>query len=143
MTGISTVKSRRLPASLSRRLINSCQWSVVSGQLLIAEVLSGTDNWPLTTDNYLVVARNRFDRRDDLVVGDFVGGAREGGVAPVGQDGDVAFGIAAQSADELAAFGVVEGSKVHVLLLPKRTLSYLYRQRRADARAKSRMSTRN
>src|SRR5436305_14331604 len=61
----------------------------------------------------LVVARDRLDRRDDLLVGDLLGGAEEAGVAAVHQDGLVALRVAAQGVDQLPPLGVVEGTEVH------------------------------
>src|SRR6266498_1732840 len=61
----------------------------------------------------LVVARHRLDGRDDLVVGDLLGRARKGGVASIHEDGAVVLGVAAQRADELTPFCVVEWPKVH------------------------------
>src|SRR6516164_799325 len=84
MTGISTVRSRRLPASVSRRPIPSS-----------------------------IVAGDRLDGRDDLVVGHFLGGAEKAGVAAVHEDGPIAFGVAAQGADQLPPFGVVERPEIH------------------------------
>src|SRR5690242_5592677 len=63
---------------------------------------------------FSVVARHGLDGADDLLVGDLVGGAGEGGVAAVHEDGPVVLGVAAQGADQLPPLGVVEGAEVHV-----------------------------
>ena len=51
-----------------------------------------------------------------LVVGHLLGGAGEAGGSTVHEDGSIALGVATQGADQLAALGVVEGSKVHGVL---------------------------
>src|ERR1700724_4062183 len=86
MTGISTLKRRRFPASLSRR------------------PMPETD---------LVMTRNRFDRGNHLLVRDFVGAAGEARVAPIHEDCAVGLGIASQSGDQLPPFSVVEGPEIH------------------------------
>src|SRR5207244_1400248 len=68
------------------------------------------------------MARHRLDGRDHLVVGDFLGGAGEGGVAAVGEDGDVAVGVAAQRRYELTPLRVVQRSKVHRSLPSEETV---------------------
>src|SRR5438876_6088363 len=88
MTGTSMVKSRRLPASLSRRPIR-CN---------------------------LIMAWHGFDGGNDLVVGHLLGGAEKRRVAPIHEDGAVAFGIAAQGADQLPPLRVIQGSKIHRML---------------------------
>ena len=59
------------------------------------------------------MTRYRFDRGDNFVVSDFLGGTGESRIALIHEDGEVAVGVAAQCADKVAAFGVVERSKVH------------------------------
>src|SRR6516225_11020073 len=61
----------------------------------------------------LVVAGDRFDGADDLLVGDLVGGAGEGGVAAVHQDGAITLGVASQRVDQLAPLLGVERTEVH------------------------------
>src|SRR5262245_59251618 len=66
----------------------------------------------------LIVARNRFDGGNHLLVGHFVGGADKAGVAPVHEQDSVAFRVAAQRGDQLPPLGVVEGTEIHTILLP-------------------------
>src|SRR4051812_3186734 len=84
MTGNSMLSSRRLPASLSSRPMSR---SVVAGD--------GLDG----VDHFLVV--------------EVVGYAGEGGVAAVGEDGDLVLDVAAECGDEAAALVVVERAEVH------------------------------
>src|SRR5436309_3135488 len=72
------------------------------------------DSSPITS---LVMARDRLDRVDDLLIGDLVGAADETRVAAVEQQNPVAVGVPAQGGDELAAFGFVERAEVHGLPL--------------------------
>src|SRR6516225_1838692 len=62
---------------------------------------------------FLVVAGDRFDGADDLLVGDFVGRAGEGGIAAVHQDGAIALGVASQRVNQLAPLLGVERTEVH------------------------------
>src|SRR4051794_6853303 len=96
MTGISAVRSRRLPASLSRRLMAAC---------------------PDASGRPSIVTRHRLDRRDHFLIGDLVGGAGEGGVAFVHDDRFARLGVAAESVDQLLPFGRFERSKIHGRLL--------------------------
>src|SRR4051794_8928116 len=63
--------------------------------------------------SYSIVARNRLDRGDHLLVGDLFRGAGKAGVAAVHQDGPVALRVAAQRVDQLPPLRVVEGTEVH------------------------------
>src|SRR5438445_11114567 len=88
-----------------RRTWDEGGWAPISGSS------SSVPHSPLR----LVVARHRFDGADDLLVGHLVGGAGEGGVAPVHQDHSVVLGVATEGIDQLPPFRVVEGTKVHEL----------------------------
>src|SRR5437763_1763866 len=121
MTGISTVSRRRLPASLSSkpmgpipcaRWVKSFLAPSASAGCCTPRLRLGLGN---TNQHRLIVARHRFDGGDDLLIGDLVGGAGEGGGAPIHEDGAVALGVAAQGADQLTALHVVEGTKIHGL----------------------------
>src|SRR5689334_15463008 len=111
MTGISTVNSRRLPPSLSSRAmgklrIADCRFSIERGRG--SARLSSICN-----RKSLVVAGDRFDGGDDLLVGDVIGSADEAGVAPVHEDGPVALGVAPQRGDQLPPFRVVQWTEIH------------------------------
>src|SRR5689334_18579609 len=67
----------------------------------------------LATNCFSVVTRNRFNGADHFLVSNLVGGADEGGVAAVHQDGTIALGVAAQGVDQLPPLRVVEGTEVH------------------------------
>src|SRR5262249_25525118 len=111
MTGISTLSSRRFPASLSRRpitVVDAGRWTVDGGLLSVPS----TVHRPPST-NSSVVAGHRLDGEDDLFVRHVVAGAREAGVAAVHQDGAVAFGVAPQGTNELPALRVVQRAEVH------------------------------
>src|SRR5690242_16045068 len=128
MTGISTVKSRRLPASLSNRPMG-----IADVRLQIADwrLAAGAGESPavnlqpaICNLQSLVVARHRLDGGDDLLVGDVVGGADETGVAAVHEDGPVAVGVAPQRGDELTPLRVVQRTEIHTTFsLPEKRLS--------------------
>src|SRR5271166_1230055 len=102
---------RRLPGSLSRRLIAR------SGTLR-AECRMRTRERERTAESGLsfrvlhsalggsVMAGDGLDRVDHLFVGDLLRNASEAGVATVQQDGPVAFGVAAQCVDQLPSLRV-------------------------------------
>src|SRR6185437_8193641 len=136
MTGTSTLSKRRLPASLSRRLINKSEIrNSKSERNAKSKARNPKEDESLKrpahfrffvfafaflsdfefriSDFFLVVARDRFDGGNHLFVGHFVGGAEEAGVASVHEDGAITFGVAAQSVNQLPPFGVVQGTEVH------------------------------
>src|ERR1700720_3988600 len=98
MTGISTLRSRRFPDSLSSRPMmitrHACPKRERSG--------SAHPRWRIGPAARLVMTRDRLDRVDYLLIGHFVGGAGEAGVAPVHEEDAVALGVAAQGADQLS-----------------------------------------
>jgi hypothetical protein len=59
------------------------------------------------------MARDRFDRGDHFLVGDFVGRTNEARVAAVHEDGTILLGIASQRRDQLPSFRVVEWTEIH------------------------------
>src|SRR5581483_7416846 len=128
MTGISTVSKRRLPASLSSRLMAAPPMTVegqrtnqprsrarLSRLSLILPVYSSS----FILHRRSIMARHRLDGVDDLFVRHFVGAAKKARVPAVHQDGPVALGIPAQRGNELTALGVVERTEVHGSLLPR------------------------
>src|SRR5260370_8984535 len=58
------------------------------------------------------MARHRFNRVNHLLVGDFVGGAEEAGVAAIHEDGPITVGVAAQGTDQLTPLRVVKGTEI-------------------------------
>src|SRR5262249_28759434 len=104
MTGISTVNSRRLPASLSSNPI------VVGSRQQTHFIYCPL---PTALCLLLIMARHRFNREDHFFVGHFLGGADEAGVASVQEEGAIAFSVASQRADQLPSFRVVERTEVH------------------------------
>src|SRR6266851_1596034 len=83
MTGISTVSSRRFPASLSSKPIIS------------------------------IVARDRLNGGDHFFIGHFVDGTDEARVAAIHEDAALVLGIASQRGDQLPSFRVVEWTEIH------------------------------
>src|SRR4051794_15014113 len=117
----------------------------MSGRRGLAVPLITHDSSPITA---LIMARDRLDGVDDLLVRDLVGGADEGRIAAVQQEDPVAVGVAAQGGHELAAFGLVQRAEVHSLpSIPSGDLAVqplgptgraLVRQSRPAASARSR-----
>src|SRR5262245_15375988 len=90
MTGISTLNSRRLPASVSKSAM---------------AVAFGADS--------SIMARHGLDGGDDFFFGRLVGDAQETRVAAIHQNTQATIGIAAQSGDQRPARHVTEGSVIH------------------------------
>src|SRR5579885_2293600 len=113
MTGISTLRRRRFPASLSRRPMVRGQGSGIRGQGPANKRRCSLTPRSLTPYACLVVARDRLDGEDHLLVGDFVGAAGETGVAAVHEDRPVILGVAPQRRDERPPLRVVERTEIH------------------------------
>src|SRR5689334_3365737 len=96
--GISIVSRRRLPASLSRRLI---------GDLPLAT------RFCCAASVRLVVTWHRLDGGDHFLVGDLFAGADEGRVAAIHEDREVVLSVAAQGVDEFLTFLGVDRPEVH------------------------------
>src|SRR5262245_17665903 len=109
MTGTSTVNSRRLPASPSKRPITIIE--IRDRERPEHCKCSGRSRSRFAKQ--LIMARHRLDRGNDFVVGHFLGGAGKGSIAPIHEDGPIAFGTATQSTDQLLPFAVIERSKIH------------------------------
>src|SRR3954447_7053960 len=86
------------------------------------------------TNDCSVVAGDRLDGADHLLVRDLVGRAGEARVPAVHEDGAVALRVSPQGVDQLPPLGVVEGAEVHGLLsFPKKGTSYLRHAGRKDS----------
>src|SRR5260370_23368873 len=109
ITGISMLRRRRFPASLSRRLMSRLQKSEGKSQ----NAAYDSDFCIPTSAFGLVMTRDGFDGTDDLLIRNLVGTAGEAGVATVHQDGPIALGVTAQGVDQLPPLQVVERTKVH------------------------------
>src|SRR5437588_9016686 len=109
MTGISTVSSRRFPASLSSKPITA--FLISDLRFLISERLqSKIGN---QKSKILVVARDRLNGGDHFFVGHLIGGTGEAGVAAVHEDAAIVLGIAPQRGDQLPSFRFVEWTEIH------------------------------
>src|SRR5436309_2305685 len=107
MTGISTLNSRRFPISLSKRPMRTCPRTGSSQRV------GAGKRRPLTPPDCSIMAGDRANGRDHLLVGDLVGTAGKARVAPVHEDAAIVFGIASQRGDQLPSFRVVERTEVH------------------------------
>src|SRR5216684_4861932 len=100
MTGISTVKSRRLPASLSSNPMEQFL-APTFGEGALAQALCTPASHRLGTKpraafprpawirEVSIVARHRADGRDDFFIGHFVSSAHEARVAAIREDDPV------------------------------------------------------
>src|SRR5262249_19391568 len=95
------------PASVSSKPMGRNPKSEYRNPNLIRISIFGFRIWPS------VMARDRPDGVDHLLVRDFLGGAQERRGLAVHQDGQAVLRVAAQGGDQVLALGLGQGAEVH------------------------------
>src|SRR5262245_1104910 len=116
IAGTSTASNRRLPGSVSSSPMGP-GLGVQRDETRDTAQDSRADSRVVPPLLPLVVAGDRLDGRDHLLVGQVLGRAPEAGVAAIEQERHATIGIPTERGEELAAFSLSEGTEVHRTIL--------------------------